>query len=352
MTKSRAVALFAMLVVSTMVILNAVSKETLKVATNDLSTKPSPVSQETKPLTMGLETASEQKTKRAQSKLKNAKMLISDGCSGSTITQDFIRRILSAHGFNILKSSYESFNLNPRKNPFLETALKQIKGEPRRNDSQILAYKLLYNHSISKGQTLVNKISPTDFLTHWKVLEKMGVDYVYMSRRNALDICVCYVRDCILGGPEIGYPVFGNNGTKTDLCFKRRKSGEKIQAFFKEGEAKKCLKRVWQKTKRKAQAFLGKASRRNQDTSSMFYHDLFAFEYTPDEKIFQDSFLAWKSFIAPLVEQVNGTIILDILRPAQNTLPPLASHRDIIYNFEQVEKELMEDESLQEFIRY
>eukprot|EP00592_Proboscia_alata_P026937 CAMPEP_0194443544 /NCGR_PEP_ID=MMETSP0176-20130528/126771_1 /TAXON_ID=216777 /ORGANISM="Proboscia alata, Strain PI-D3" /LENGTH=167 /DNA_ID=CAMNT_0039269817 /DNA_START=589 /DNA_END=1088 /DNA_ORIENTATION=+ len=167
---------------------------------------------------MRLEIASEQKTKRAQSKSKNAKILISDGCSGSTITQKLVRQILSAHGFNIFwKAHFASFNPAPEKNPFFKTALKQIKGKAQTSDSQtsdakILAYRMLYNHSISIGRTLVNKIKLKDFSKHWDALEEIGVDFVHVSRRNALDICVCYVRDCILGGPEIGYPVFGNNG--------------------------------------------------------------------------------------------------------------------------------------------
>jgi broad specificity phosphatase PhoE len=50
-------------------------------------------------------------------------------------------------------------------------------------------------------------------------------------------------------------------------------------------------------------------------------------------------------------QEVNERIISDILRRKQNTMRPIASHREVIYNIDDVEEEFGSDKSLQQFLR-
>ena len=65
-----------------------------------------------------------------------------------------------------------------------------------------------------------------------KALNTLGVKFAYFYRYNILDYAVCMARDCFDSRTAYGYPVFSTNGTRTDLCMKRRTSDIKVKAHM------------------------------------------------------------------------------------------------------------------------
>jgi hypothetical protein len=283
------------------------------------------------------------------------RVVVAGPCSGSSVTLRFMKEILTAHGYKIYDAP-DSELMVPHKNKFFKRAKKKLIDlgeEPSNNRVIVEAMALYHQDALSRGEMLLLKSFPKMFRDTFVGMKKLGMRFSHMYRWNSLDRCVCTVRDCFPAGRSYGFPVYAN-GTEADLCFQRRRSAEKTKAMFPQGNAELCVKKQAKQVRHEIEDIekIGSHGQSSGDMS-VSYEDLFAFEHTSDETTFNVSFRAWVSLTSPMMagQEVNERIISDILRRKQNTMRPIASHREVIYNIDDVEEEFGSDKSLQQFLR-
>ena len=282
--------------------------------------------------------------------LTSIRVLVADGCSGSTAAQDLLREILKAHGLNISRSPFEP--MKRKNNKYWGEARKNLeeRGEDMVHSNVLMeAMKLMHLDAQSRQEVLVVKSGSLPFLHNFAKFEQMGMKFTFLYRWNALDRCVCMVRDCFAKDMNYGFPVFASNGTKSDLCFSRRAADEEIKAVFHHGRALPCVREMASR----AEMTIQNITRLPFVEKEVSYEDLFAFEYSSEERVFNASLVAWESFVGPLLDEdeVNAAIIETILRREQDSRLPPKRHSDVIYNVAEVKKELYEDKEVQHYIR-
>lgn len=278
-----------------------------------------------------------------EDELGKPRIVIASGCSGSSATTSLIHQIIEAHGLSVCHYKYGLRDLEllkPEKNPFYEEARKKLKNmghstaygsvmlqavkdmqEDARLANQTVFFKADVSHLTKGGSTLV------------KGLKKMGASFARMYRGNFLDRCVCVVRDCMGWSNLLGYPVFASNGTKTDMCFKRRRSEEHTKAVLK--HANMCV-RFFRNEERKNEKNFGRLISPSMATS---YESLFEFEFTSDNLALERSKDAWVSLLASFLGvRLDESTILQILTKHQNSRKAPGSHENVIHNIDDIMK--------------
>ena len=73
---------------------------------------------------------------------------------------------------------------------------------------------------------------------------------------------------------------------------------------------------------------------------ALAYEDLFRFEYTDSEYIFQQSFEAWCAFFLQTFGDIKAPIVERVLLAYKNSTsrPPRSPYEETIYNFDDVKK--------------
>ena len=132
----------------------------------------------------------------------------------------------------------------PQKNKYYESAKQKLLLASNKEGHKFSKNRIVQeamNQTIlnaeSRNQTVVFKVNPHNMgliLDEQHGLRLMNVKFVQFYRSNYLDHALCEVRDCMVRGKPLGYPVFATNGTRTDLCFFRRKKINKhIKVLYK-----------------------------------------------------------------------------------------------------------------------
>ena len=65
------------------------------------------------------------------------------------------------------------------------------------------------------------------------------------------------------------------------------------------------------------------------------YEDLFQFEYTDDNKVFDDAVRMWYIFLRTFGE-IKEPILREVLKKYKNSRQPRPSFNDIVFNFDEV----------------
>ena len=136
------------------------------------------------------------------------------------------------------------------------------------------------------------------------------------------------VRDCWAN--EFGYPVFASNGSRTDLCFERRKGLEPTQVkLFKPNQ---CI--LWRKNQAISnQKFLKSLFPKLSIIST---EEMFLFQYSDKSSDFRTSVSQWKNFLEPLFPESAilhlEESIENMLFEQQNTRPAPPPNMDNLYN--------------------
>jgi putative lipase involved disintegration of autophagic bodies len=179
-----------------------------------------------------------------------------------------------------------------------------------------------------------------------KTLEEMGAKYAFTYRDNVFDRAICVTRDCFQK-TSLGYQVF-SNGTEADLCFQRRQfSQEKILAYINNTDVLiDFMKRMKQQNEERMVFYKPFVS----PAEMWSYEDLFLFEYTDSQAIYDQSVKAWSSFLRNFAD-IQETKVEKALRLYRNSRPPPSPHSDVVYNIESVTKELSKDPMLKGYVR-
>lgn len=160
------------------------------------------------------------------------------------------------------------------------------------------------------------------------VLEQLGTSFLGFYRENVLDRCICRIKDCFIDMPY-GFPVFENNGSRSDLCLGRRKYQDvNVQANFHDTSG--CIDRGIEGIRQiKALPFESIAS-----------ESLFEFEYSTDEGDFERGVEIWMRLLQPILrDHLDRSLVENVLREHKGTRT-LSSQETSVYSFQHVQEEL------------
>merc|ERR1719232_1649532 len=277
--------------------------------------------------------------------------LIEHGCSGSTATMKTAKQILRAHGFDIFKTNKEMYRSD--RNKYFEAAKEELVKsgvtKPSKNSILLKSFTLMNEIATKNGQVVMSEVTNEELIQDLKKTKNALFGHMY--RQNILDKAICATRDCFPLSKRISsYPVAIKNGTyeQTDLCFSRREHPEiEVKANF--SSISKLRKQMHGSIK-KSKNFKKWANSYIAPSKSQAYEDLFAFEYTSNETVFESSVRAWDSFLKSM--DLDIKIIAKTLRSMQNTRSAPKSHDKLIHNFKELENIFRSsDPQLHEFIR-
>ena len=263
-------------------------------------------------------------------------------CSGSTAVLGHIRKLFKAHYRVGVIHGGELHK--PSKNMYYEQIKNSYLGENTDiADNDILVESF---NMYSKKATLEQKILvfKQDYESVMSTYEKSTLESAYIGilRKNKLDRFLCKIKDCFGREDRIGYMVYAENGTKVTnyACFKRRQEQSNIKLKIHVHVPK--LISFMQRQLLEDKKLISNVKKIIYPSEIQYYEDLWAFEYTADDNVFEQSMNAWEtllrnSFIDDDVFDRN--IIKNNSLPMKNTRS-LSLHKDTIDNFDEVSKAL------------
>jgi len=265
------------------------------------------------------------------------RVLIAQPCSGSSASIKFAEVILKAHGYAVLHGGQPL--LRPKKKDrFYDDAkhsLMQSLGRDPTHEEIMSESLILFN----KQAVLENKIVLFKFNAIPKyimdTLESMDTKFAFTYRRNTLDRAICAVRDCFVANNPIGHQAFPN-GTVSDMCFNRRRSHEKVMAKFDDVEA---LISYIEAKERSNEKRVRKFSPIVAPSTDVAYEDLFAFEYTNSDRVFESSVKEWCNLLRNFGD-IREDIVKEALIPYWNSMEMEQSHSSVIYNANEIKDAL------------
>jgi len=294
------------------------------------------------------------------------RMLISEGCDASDAIirhAHFIlkfsniatpwRKIYSLHGTENNIDHFESMDGNvSREKGNTSIGMVQTHVDPRESAEETdapAAQSMSEVHQFFKAQkkTLIFKGSFTEAMHSEKTIADMGASMAALNRRNKLDQLVCQVKDCF-NEEELGYPV--KNGTKSDLCWKRRMSNETAdyKANINVQQLHNNLRRLQQNVG-KAVAHFVKMGLNAAAVNAVVTEDLLDFEW--DEDATGKALSSWTSLLKawnvhPSVEKMTS-----YFKKNAGTRDAPARHSDSVYNFVDVKAAIKDLDALSWMIR-
>jgi hypothetical protein len=268
-----------------------------------------------------------------------------NGCSMSTITIGDICNMLVRHGVPLTCLTKTEMPSLPQKN-----LLKQReKHNPKyagftREDWTFAQVQEILNTRLTDGymrtSSLLFKLGLNEE-TDKSVLQfydEHNIMTVHAARKNDLDRIICRTRDCFnqhyYGDSdkrmsEYTYPVFAN-GTRANFCFDRREKD--IPTF-----AKIDISVLAQDIKEQTWANLPLYNLKDGLDRRLVHatEDLYLFQNSFDDAALIKSIETWRRLLSDLNIVMNDEIWWAMMGDRQGTRP-LASHKSVIYNWEEV----------------
>lgn len=260
-------------------------------------------------------------------------LVVEQGCSGSTAISKFIREIITAHGLQRFNVGSEFLNVKRKKYKnkiYSELVNKSEYANSTREEILLASVEIAKKEAEGQGQLFFFKAQVKYAEGEFRErLDEIGVTYAGVYRDNVLDRCICATRDCF--ADSAGYPVFASNGTRTDLCFARRKFEVPILAHLENPELEHCL------TKSLSQAERIKW----QDFPSVSQESLFEFEYTESDEAFDRSIMVWMKLLGPFLSHaLDERIVRRTLKEYRGSRPPPKPHKELVSNYWNLVKEI------------
>lgn len=262
------------------------------------------------------------------------RLLVMSSCSGSTFVTATVKKILSAHGYDVVEWKFPWVQElgRPQGNPYFKR-VKEL-APPGTSELEIIgnATVMYHQQQFDRGKTLLFKWGEYIFDHFADGVGRENVLFGGVVRENVLDLLICHIRDCFgTGTPQpLGYPVFAANGSKADLCFGRRNAGEggRTKAYI-HPQASGGLVEYLHGRARHVKTF-------KAQFGPITSESLLAFEYTDDRRTFAASMAAWCLLAGRFVgSSLDCGIVEDMFRPHISSRS-ISYHEDVIDNFEEV----------------
>jgi len=270
------------------------------------------------------------------------RILLYNGCSGSTATINIIQTILNKHNFNVyLLGDFEI--TKPNKNPYYKEIKKGLikKKEGTGKGKKYIIRESLFklNEEIFNRNKILLIKAKYDEIKYLSRSKKLDTKFTGIQRRNKLDRAICVVKDCFRNG-TLGYPALAHDNTikKTNRCFDRRKSPNKdeLKVYFNIHNLISYLR----KTVKDEENDIEYTKEHVAPSAVQYYEDLYEFGYTNNETAFQNSIDTWEMLLKSFIPFVDKDIISDVLLQMKNTRKLPLAHKDTIVNYDEVSKAL------------
>lgn len=288
------------------------------------------------------------------------RVLIAEGCVGSHGVAFIIAEIMNQHNLNVDLDMFggEIELSEPEKNPFRSSAEALLRKEerfvsvfgPRHDEIMAEAFVQMNEYASQQYRILFFKANTHHLDDTQRAvtrgLKSMNAKFASVVRENLLDRAICIIKDCLY--TDVGYPV--KDGVKTDLCFSRRENKNVIVKAYISDFPKFIQflnKMYWDGVRNLKYVDEMIAPARTES-----FEDLFQFEYTDNEEVFQKSHSAWISLLLSMIENIDEGIVEKVLRQYQNShkMPP--PHSELIENFDEFVDALDTMKDFKEYIRW
>ena len=268
------------------------------------------------------------------------KLLLIDGCSGSTYIQGFAACLLDLHGERT-KATYGSRYSNNEREPlnFLKPLHVDDSVTPPLLATTPAGLRRLCARAAAANETLVFNVQT--WALRWlpelvPSLHLCGARMVSVARANALDQVVCLVKDCF--DRTLGHPV-DREGRNSSICTARRARApeERHLAQLRVAGLMERLQSILDNgaTQHSQLESAGFGSR-----ETLLYEDLAAATYTDAAPNVKRSLSAWSALLAGWGVQPHAGRIRDAIRSTGSRRTPPPPHAQVIQNHAEVRQAL------------
>mmetsp|Transcript_49921 Transcript_49921/g.98627 ORF Transcript_49921/g.98627 Transcript_49921/m.98627 type:complete len:331 (-) Transcript_49921:402-1394(-) len=282
------------------------------------------------------------------------RILVMEGCSGSTFVQQLARKLLFAHGITA-RGPLEMLNPCASWEPhckeqdiFWDHTTSENVTQAHSHLEKSLEKAVSFMHK--KNRVFMSKVTFNTIKTNTPLREKLlklKVTVAVVIRSNVLDVAVCQVRDCF--GDE-GY-LCGHSvdiaGNRSDMCFARRDHPEVItMAKFDAKCLVEKLSSDWFTGVRYPDSVQDDMKILSTNyCNPITYEDLMAFQTNnhgalrTSHREFERSVLGWSALLLCWGVTPVQAHIAAVLRPTAETRSP-SSHDRTIFNADEIRSAL------------
>lgn len=244
------------------------------------------------------------------------RLLVSDGCSGSSAAVSLIKDMMKAHGHRLYGLPDELFKCE--KNPYCNTYDHSAGHET-------FAMQTAVAHTASYGKSLVVKVQGGDTNGPREAMREMGAYALVAYRSNTLAKLLCDVRDCFEHNGGAITKLTKRMGPNANACFNRRKlpSSRQTKVWIdpKKGRLLKELKRLDNENEEMS-AMLTNAGYGHNDFAVVTTEALFESETDGSDAAFHRTTGAWMKALKSLGVKPDKAKIEAVLEPARGGRPP------------------------------
>jgi len=221
------------------------------------------------------------------------RMLVMNGCSGSTFVVHLGLILMQLHGARI-ETYGDAETMNPNKNPFyqqsgqdLTKAMDMAASEAQKKNKTYILKGMLKD---TEEQVLAWRHSVAS-------LKKWQAYAIHGYRANFLDKMACQIKDCF-ATKRVGYPV--EDGERSNLCFERRSTtlggadvAKDYKAYINIDNLEESLNQMDHDYKWERMAMLRTGFPVHQLTTE----DLSDFEWDNSEEAWERGIKAWSNYM-------------------------------------------------------
>jgi hypothetical protein len=262
------------------------------------------------------------------------RMMVSEGCSGSTYALDVFKEMLEAHGTAPIEFRYNAELMKCQKNP-------ECKGSG--SSLQALGMQVAVAKAVDAGRTLVVKEQGSDPAAR-QAMHEMGTYAVMAYRSNVLAKMLCEAKDCFTTGRN--RKLFERMGPNANACFPKRRSlpPQKQTKVWINPEDNKLVEalRDYENDKKDMEKTLSSSGYKSSDFEVVTLEDLFLSESDGSSSGLARTVRAWSTALKSLGVKPDAKIIESVLKPTRGKRPSYSIYEQIS-NADEVSKALAKD---------
>jgi hypothetical protein len=272
------------------------------------------------------------------------RMMVSEGCSGSSYAISVIKEMLEAHETAPIEYRYNDELMKCEKNP-------ECTGQGSK--AQALGMQIAVAKAVVAGRTLVVK-EQGSVASARAAMREMGAHAVMAYRSNVLARMLCEAKDCFDTG--VVTKLTKRMGPNADACFEKRRSlpPEQQTKVWIDPEGLVDVLRSYETVQHDMETYL-KSSGFKHNEVACGPHDICysivtieaLFEAESDDKgpgssAVERTVHAWSTVLKSLGVTPDATIIASVLEPTRGKRPAFSLHESIS-NADEVERALRKD---------
>jgi hypothetical protein len=263
------------------------------------------------------------------------RMMVSEGCSGSSYALEMIKAMMNAHGTAPIEFRYNGELMKCEKNP-------ECKGSS--SSQQALGMQIAVAKAVIAGRTLVVKEQGSDPAAR-QAMHDMGTYAVMAYRSNVLAKMLCEAKDCFDSGVN-GQITIKRMGPNKNACFPKRRSlpfSKQTKVWIDpEGGKLVSVLRKYEAEKTDMEKTLASSGYKSRDFEVVTLEDLFLSESDGSSSGLARTVRAWSTALKSLGVKPDAKIIESVLKPTRGKRPSYSIYEQIS-NADEVSTALAKD---------